>query len=81
MEIVTIQELLAANYIMSLLVRGLLGTSKPMSEELVRRVDAAKIHPVIAKAFEWSEAKEAFEMLMNQTGVGKIVIKGVPAKT
>ena len=76
-----IQELLAANLTLSLVVRGLLGTSKPMSEELVRRVDAGKIHPVIAKVFEWSEAKEAFEMLMNQTGVGKIVIKGVPAET
>ena len=75
-----IQELLANNLTLSLVVRGLLGTSKPMSEELVRRVDAGKIHPVIAKAFEWSEAKEAFEMLMNQTGVGKIVIKGVPAE-
>lgn len=49
-----------------------------MSEELVRRVDADKIHPVIARIFEWSEAREAFEMLMNQTGVGKIIIKGVP---
>ena len=51
-----------------------------MSEELVRRVDSGKIHPCIAKVFEWSEAKEAFEMLMKQTGVGKIVVKGVPAE-
>ena len=51
-----------------------------MSDELVRRVEASKIGPIIAKAFEWSEAKEAFEMLMTQTGKGKIVIKGVPAE-
>ena len=64
---------------MCLLVRGQLGASKAMSEELVRRVDADKIHPIIAKTFEWSEAKEAFELLMNQSEVGKIVIRGVPA--
>ena len=75
-----LQGLSAANFTLSLVVRGILGTSKPMSEELVRRVDAGKIHPVIAKVFEWSEAKEAFKMLINQTGVGKIVIKGVPAE-
>lgn len=48
-----------------------------MVEELVRRVDASKIHPVIAKTFEWGEAKAAFELLMSQSEVGKIVIKGV----
>lgn len=47
-----------------------------MGEELVRRVGAAKIHPVIAKTLEWSEAKEAFRLLMSQSEVGKIVIKG-----
>ena len=50
-----------------------------MVEELVRRVDADKIHPVIAKSFEWSEAKEAFAMLMDQSEVGKIVVRGVGA--
>ena len=63
---------------MRLIVRGQLGASKTMVEELVRRMDADKIHPVIAKTFEWREAKEAFGMLMNQSGVGKIIIKGVP---
>lgn len=50
-----------------------------MAEELVRRVNADKIHPVVAKTFEWSEAREAFGLLMNQSEVGKIVVKGVPA--
>lgn len=62
-----------------LVVRGQLGSSKTMSEELVRRVDADKIRPVIAKTFEWREAKDAFELLMNQSEVGKIVVKGVTA--
>lgn len=50
-----------------------------MGEELVRRVDADNIYPVIAKTLEWSEAKEAFELLMHQSEVGKIVVKGVSA--
>lgn len=78
MDTVTTEELGAADF-MCLVVRGLLGSSKTMGEELVRRVDADKIQPVIAKIFEWSEAKEAFEMLMNQSEVGKIVVKGAPA--
>lgn len=50
-----------------------------MVEELLRKLDASKIHPVIARTFEWDEAKAAFELLMNQSEVGKIVVKGVPA--
>lgn len=49
-----------------------------MVEELVQRLAADKIHPVIARTFEWSEAKEAFGLLMNQSEMGKIIIKGVP---
>ena len=64
---------------MSFIVRGQLGASKTMVEELVRRVDADKIHPVIAKTVAWTEAQKAFEMVMNQSEVGKIVIKGVAA--
>ena len=73
----TTPELLPADFA-CLVVRGQLGSSKTMMEELFRRVDADKIHPFIAKTFEWSEAKEAFALLMSQSVVGKIVIKGVP---
>lgn len=74
------QELLAADpMLFPFLVQGQLGSSKTMNEELIRRMEADKIHPVIAKVFEWGEAKEAYAMLMTQKGVGKIVIKGVPA--
>lgn len=66
--------------IMRLIVRGQLGVSKTMVEELVRRMDADKIHPVIARTLEWHEAKEAFKMLMNQSAIGKIIIKGVPVR-
>ncbi len=74
----TTLEDLAADFA-CLVVRGQLGTSKTMSEELVRRVDAGKIHPPVAKIFEWGEAKEAFGLLMKQSEVGKIVVRGVPA--
>ncbi len=50
-----------------------------MGDDLVRRVDAAKVHPAIARTFEWGKAKEAFELLMNQSAVGKIIVKGVSA--
>ena len=71
-------ELMSADF-KNFVVRGQLACSKTMNEDLVRRVEADKIHPVIAKTFEWSEAKEAFALLMNQSEAGKIVIKGVPA--
>lgn len=51
-----------------------------MNEKLIRRMEADKIHPVIAKVFAWSEAKEAYAMLMTQTALEKIVVKGVPAR-
>ena len=51
-----------------------------MNEELIRRMEADKIHPVVAKAFEWTEAKGVFAFLMTQTAVEKKVIKGVSAR-
>ena len=47
----TTLELLPADYA-CLVVRGHLGSSKAMDGELVRRVDADKIDPVIAKTLE-----------------------------
>ena len=73
-------QLLIADF-MCPIVRGQLGASKEMAEELVRRMEAGKIHPVIGKAFEWDEAKEAFKLMMEQSAVGKIVIKGVAARS
>ena len=46
-----------------------------MGVELVRRVDTHKIRPIIARCFEWSQAKDAFALLMDQSLVGKVVIK------
>ena len=62
-----------------LVVRVQLGYSKTMGDDLIRRVDAAKIHPAVARIFKWGEAKEAVNLLMSQSDVGKIVVQGVPA--
>lgn len=55
--------------------RGILGMSRDMNIELVRMIEEHGITPVIARTFEWDNAKEAFKMLLDQTEVGKIVIK------
>jgi NADPH:quinone reductase-like Zn-dependent oxidoreductase len=49
--------------------------SRDMNIELVRIIEEHGIRPVIARTFEWDKAKEAFKMLLDQTEVGKIVIK------
>ena len=64
-----------ANYPGCALVRGSLAMSKSMIEHLVDLVEGHDIYPVIAKSFAWEEAREAFEALSNQDGVGKIVIE------
>ncbi|KAF2092587.1 putative zinc-type alcohol dehydrogenase-like protein [Rhizodiscina lignyota] len=56
-------------------VRGVFNWSKPMIEAMAEFVEKHKIHPVVAEAFEWEDAKAAFEMLNKQSAVGKIVIK------
>jgi NADPH:quinone reductase-like Zn-dependent oxidoreductase len=46
-----------------------------MMEELVEQVEKHDIHPMVGKAFAWRDAPEAFESMMKQDTVGKIVIK------
>ena len=46
-----------------------------MREEAVRLLEKYDIHPVIAKTWDFKDAKKAFEMLMSQNEVGKIVIR------
>lgn len=59
-----------------LAVYGNLGAgSKVMFEALVEFVEKHDIHPVIAKTFEFEEAKEAFEYTRTLSEVGKVVIK------
>jgi NADPH:quinone reductase-like Zn-dependent oxidoreductase len=46
-----------------------------MAEQAAQLIEKHRIHPVVAKAFEWEDAKEAFAMLNAMSAVGKIVIK------
>lgn len=46
-----------------------------MCEKTVRFFEEHDIHPVIGKVWDFKDAKKAFEMLMTQSVVGKIVIK------
>lgn len=57
-----------------ILVTGHLASNKAMIEELVELVESHDIHPVIGEAFAWRDAPKAFETMMKQGAVGKIVI-------
>lgn len=57
-------------------VTGQLGSgSKEMFKYLVKMVEENDIHPPIARAFEFEEAKQAFAYTKTLTEVGKVVIK------
>ena len=46
-----------------------------MVEKMLQVVDAHKIRPHVAEVFSFKDAPEAFEAMMSQSKVGKIVIK------
>lgn len=45
-----------------------------MMDELVELVEKHNIHPVIGETYAWRDALKAFESMMKQGTVGKIVI-------
>jgi NADPH:quinone reductase-like Zn-dependent oxidoreductase len=49
--------------------------SKEMVAKLIEMIEEHGIRPVIARTFEWDNAKGAFETLLRQEEVGKVVIK------
>lgn len=57
------------------IVKGILGNSKRMLEQMVELVEKKDIHPPIGAVYEWEDAKEAFERLKSQDFIGKVVIK------
>ena len=57
------------------LVRGVFAFNAAMIKEVCRLFDEHKLHPIIAKVFEWKDAKEAFKYSMEWSGVGKTVIR------
>lgn len=56
-------------------IRGVFGVRRNMKEEMVRFIEEHKIHPQIAKVYGWREAREAFEALVKQESIGKIVVR------
>ena len=60
---------------LTLTVRGHLGSNEAMLGELVDMVEKHDIHPVIGETFVWKDAPKAFESMMKQGTVGKIVVK------
>jgi NADPH:quinone reductase-like Zn-dependent oxidoreductase len=46
-----------------------------MIVDLVSKVERFDIHPTIAQVFNWEDAHKGFQALLEQTEVGKIVIK------
>ncbi|PVH76074.1 NAD(P)-binding protein, partial [Cadophora sp. DSE1049] len=57
------------------LVRGIYGIYKTHCEALLELVNEHQIHPLIAEAFEFEDAKMAFERIMRREVVGKVVIR------
>uniref|UniRef100_A0A093UXS2 Zinc-type alcohol dehydrogenase-like protein n=1 Tax=Talaromyces marneffei PM1 TaxID=1077442 RepID=A0A093UXS2_TALMA len=55
-------------------IRGQMAASLEMYHELVELTEKHRIEPVVGQVFEWTEAKEAFKALMQQSVPGKIVI-------
>lgn len=45
-----------------------------MVEELVASVEKHDIHPVLGQTFAWKDVPKAFEAMMKQGTVGKIVV-------
>jgi NADPH:quinone reductase-like Zn-dependent oxidoreductase len=55
-------------------VTGHLAGNKAMIDELIGQVEKYDIHPVIGETYAWQDAPKAFESMMKQGTVGKIVI-------
>lgn len=56
-------------------VKGILGNSKKMLEQVVELVEKKDLHPPVGAVYEWEDAKKAFERLRSQDFIGKVVIK------
>lgn len=60
--------------LMGIVVRGVQIGSRELLERLCRFLETDKIHPIVDRAFEFEQAKEAYAYLASQKHVGKIVI-------
>jgi D-arabinose 1-dehydrogenase-like Zn-dependent alcohol dehydrogenase len=56
-------------------VRGIIGFSKKMLEQVVQLVEEHDLKHKISEVYEWEDAGKAFERLRDQGFIGKIVVK------
>ncbi|KAI9734543.1 MAG: hypothetical protein M1834_002144 [Cirrosporium novae-zelandiae] len=56
-------------------MRGVFNFKKSHDEALLQLIESKNIHPVVAKVYEFEDAKEAFQLSMEGSAVGKIVIR------
>ncbi|KAK5072020.1 hypothetical protein LTS08_000881 [Lithohypha guttulata] len=56
-------------------VRGILVGSRLQFKAMNRAIDAANIHPVVDKTFEFEKAQEAYQYQWDQRHIGKVVIQ------
>ena len=54
---------------------GIFVGSRSMLEDLNRFIEAAKIHPVVDRVFQFGEARHAYEYLKGPKHFGKVVIE------
>ncbi|KAL9652192.1 hypothetical protein ABK040_013961 [Willaertia magna] len=59
----------------SAILKGVLVGSKAVFESMNKAIEINNIHPVIDKVFGFNQTKEAFQHLLSQQHVGKIVIR------
>ncbi len=68
-------DLLVQIILKSLVLRGVVGGSREMFEQMNKLIDAHKLKPIIGQIFSWKDAQKAYGAYLNQNSIGKIVIR------
>lgn len=68
-------DLVPAVIVGAKVIRGVFGCRHDMVERAVEIISEHQIHPPISRLYKWQGAREAFEALVSQSVVGKIVIE------
>jgi NADPH:quinone reductase-like Zn-dependent oxidoreductase len=64
-----------ALFMKSVRLQGIFVGSRVMFEDLLKKIDEAKLEPVIDRVFEFSEAREAMHYMKSGAHFGKVVIR------
>lgn len=59
----------------SFIIRGILIGSRQEFQAMNRAIDANNIHPIVDKIFTFDQVKEAYQYLLDQKHIGKVVIQ------